>query len=242
MTLLLLSGTGEARQIARALAVEGVPAVASLAGATRAPASMGLPTRHGGFGGDAGFRAYLHRVGIASVLDATHPFAHRVSARTARVCAELGLPYCQLLRPAWQPGPGDRWTDLPREEAAARHVPRGATVFLATGRQTLPRFANLEGRRVLCRHIDPPDAPFPFPGGEFLIGRPPFSVADERALFARLGVDWLIVKNAGGAAPRAKLAAARELGIRVGMIARPPQPDSPRVATVEAALDWARRS
>ena len=37
MTLLLLAGTGEARSIAQALAQQAVPAVASLAGATKAP-------------------------------------------------------------------------------------------------------------------------------------------------------------------------------------------------------------
>jgi precorrin-6A/cobalt-precorrin-6A reductase len=114
-------------------------------------------------------------------------------------------------------------------------------VFLGTGRQTLVRFANLAGCRVICRQIDPPDGPFPFAGGEFLIGRPPFSVADEAALFAALGVDWLIVKNAGGAASRTKLTAARQLGIPVLMIARPEQGSWPVVHDLDAALDWVAR-
>ena len=37
MNLLLLAGTGEAQALAKALVEKGVPAVASLAGATRAP-------------------------------------------------------------------------------------------------------------------------------------------------------------------------------------------------------------
>ncbi|WP_101067997.1 cobalt-precorrin-6A reductase [Roseovarius salinarum] len=239
MTLLLLAGTGEARQLARALAERGVPAVASLSGATRAPAALGLPTRTGGFGGEAGFRGYLREAGITAVLDATHPFAHRISARTARVCAELGLPCCQLLRPPWVPGPDDRWTMIAAEEYAAAHIPDGSTVFLATGRQTLGHFANLSGCRLICRQIDPPDGPFPFPNGAFLVGRPPFSVADEKRLFRRLGVDWLVVKNAGGAAAWPKLEAARALGIRVAMIDRPPQPEGVmRAETVDAALSW----
>jgi len=57
-------------------------------------------------------------------------------------------------------------------------------------------------------------------------------------LFARLGGDWLIVKNAGGEAPLSKLIAARNLGIHVVMIRRPPQPDAPRVETVGEALAW----
>jgi len=238
MTVLLLAGTGEAQRIARGLADRAVPAIASLAGATRAPAPTGLPTRIGGFGGDEGFRAYLRGKGITAVLDATHPFAHRVSHRSARICAEEGLPYCQVLRPAWQPEEGDDWVMLAREDEAAGHIAPGSVVFLATGRQTLERFANLSACRLICRQIDPPEGPFPFPNGEFLVGRPPFSVEDEYKLFKRLGVDWLIAKNAGGEVPRTKLVAARQLGIRVAMIERPPQPDAPRVETVAQALDW----
>lgn len=241
LRVLLLAGTAEARAIAGGLAaMPGVAAQASLAGAVRAPAALPLPTRIGGFGGEDGFAEFLRAQRIAQVIDATHPFAHRISARSARVCEPLGTGYLQVLRPAWAPGPGDRWTPIATEEDAARHIPEGATVFLATGRQTLDRFANLGGRRLICRQIDPPGAPFPYPGGEYLVGRPPFSVAGEAALFARLGVDWLVVKNAGGTASRAKLDAARALGLPVAMIDRPPQLDAPRVGTAQAALDRIR--
>ncbi len=239
--LLLLAGSGEARALAEALAkMPGLQATASLAGATRQPADLALPTRTGGFGGREPFRAYLRDNRIGAVLDATHPFAARISARTAEVCAAEGIPYAQVLRPEWRPVPGDDWTCFDREEEVAGFVPEGATVFLGTGPQGLGRFANLTGRRVICRRIDPPRAPFPFPGGEFLVGRPPFSLADETRLFRRLGVDWLVVKNSGGDASRSKLDAARALGIRVALMRRPAQPDAPRFETVEAALDWVR--
>ena len=64
MTVLLLAGTGEAQRIARALADRDCPAIASLAGATRAPNPTGLPTHIGGFGGADGFRAFLKDKGI----------------------------------------------------------------------------------------------------------------------------------------------------------------------------------
>ncbi len=240
MTLLLLAGTGEAKRMAWGLVDSRLPVVASLAGATRDPEPLPVATRIGGFGGADGFVAYLQDAGITAVLDATHPFATRITDRTAAICAERGIPYLQFLRPAWLPGPGDDWTTILAEAEAAAHIPRGATVFLGTGRQTLERFANLEGRRVICRQIDPPTAPFPFEGGEYLIGRPPFPVADEEKLFRQLGIDVLVVKNAGGAASATKLTAARNLGLPVLMIARPPMPDAPRVDTVAAALDWVR--
>ena len=241
MRLLLLAGTAEARQIARALQREPrVHALASLAGATRTPEPVGIPTRIGGFGGREGFAEFLVQSRMHAVLDVTHPFSAGMSRRSAEVCAELGLPYLMFLRPAWTPDPDDNWVFLNDETDAARHIPMGASVFLATGRQSLPRFAALNGRTVYLRQIDPPSGPFPFPRGGVVQGRPPFSVASEEQLFMDLGIDWLVVKNSGGGGGRTKLDAARNLGIPVAMLRRPLQPEVPRVSTVAGALAWVR--
>ena len=241
MTLLLLAGTSEATKIAVELRQHSIQTIASLAGATRSPKDIGLPTRIGGFGGGVGFLSYLKAEGITAVLDATHPFASRMSHRTARLCHERRVPYCQVLRPEWKPVQGDRWTQIQTEEAAIGHIAPASVVFLATGRQSLMRFANLRECNLICRQIDPPEAEFPFENGRYLVGRPPFSVTQEKDLFKKLNVDWLVTKNAGGEASKTKLTAARELDLKVLMIARPEQPDAVRVHTVEAALDWVKK-
>lgn len=238
MTVLVLSGTREGRDIARILHRQGVNLVASLAGATRSPRTQDVPTRIGGFGGEEGFEEFLRNRKIKAVLDATHPFADRITTRTARVCHRLNTPYCLYHRPEWQAASEDNWTLLDDENDAARYIEDGSTVFLATGRKTLERFDNLTNCKLICRQIDPPNGAFPFPNGEYLIGRPPFSVQDEVALFQRLGVDWLIVKNAGGDASFSKLEAARELRLNVGMIKRPARPDALCVSSIDAAVEW----
>jgi precorrin-6A/cobalt-precorrin-6A reductase len=242
MRLLLLAGTWEARQIAAALTREPrVNAVVSLAGAERRPEAFGIPTRIGGFGGDARFSDWVLREGIDGIIDATHPFAAQVSQRTSRIAADLGVDYIQFLRPAWLPEPGDDWTFLNTESDAAKHIPDGARVFLATGRRGLDAFATLHGATLFCRRTDGRAEAFPFPNGLYVMGRPPFSVPQEIGTFSRLGVDWMIARNSGGTASRAKLEAARTLGIRVAMIRRPPQPPGPKVETVAEAMAWVRR-
>lgn len=238
MRLLLLGGTREAREVSATLAdLRDLTVVVSLAEGAEDSA-----TRIGGFGGDEGFRQYLSRDGIGAVLDATHPFAERISMRSARICGEAGLPYAQLLRPAWQPGAGDRWHFAQDEDAAGALPPAGARVLIATGRQRLESFGPMEGRRVLIRRNGPaPDVPPPFADGAWQVGVPPFGVDDEERLFRDLRIDWLIVRNAGGGSSRAKLDAARRLGIEVAMIRRPPRPEALRLDTVEAAVDWAQR-
>ncbi|MEM6276244.1 MAG: cobalt-precorrin-6A reductase [Pseudomonadota bacterium] len=238
MKVLLLAGTREARDVAAWLHAEDVPSIASFAGVTREPELPAIETRLGGFGGRDAFAAYLVEHQITHILDATHPFAAAMSARAHAVGTEQWIAYCQLLRPPWEPQHGDRWTPLAREEDAASHIEEDARVFLATGRQTLSRFAGMGGRYLICRQIDPPDRPFPFPNGEYLVGRPPFSVADEVALFRKLRVDWLIVKNAGGRMSATKLIAARQLSVPVAMIERPTQPPGEKVSTVEEAISW----
>lgn len=242
MRLLLLAGTSEARNLAAALnGVAGLSVIASLAGATRAPVPLACETRHGGFGGRSAFRDWLRDRRIDAVIDATHPFAARISRRAAEICRQEGIEHLMILRPEWTPGPGDCWQMIDAPADLAPLVEPGQTLFLATGRQSLPDFAPLAGATLICRQIDPPDAPFPFVNGRFLIGRPPFSVAEETRLFRQLAVDWLVVKNSGGAASRSKLVAARDLGIPVAMIRRPAPPEATRVTDVAGALDWLRK-
>lgn len=238
MRLLLLAGTGDARRIAQGLVGTGVTTIASLAGVTRQPIDLPCEIRVGGFGGAEGFGAYLKAARIDAVVDATHPFAATMSRTAARVCTALSLAHVQMLRPQWQAGPGDNWHEVAAEADVAKLVPLGATVFLATGRQTLTSYDNMSGRRLICRQIDPPDQPFPFANGAFLVGRPPFTVQDEVDLFQKLGIDWLVVKNSGGQASHSKLDAARLLGIPVAMVKRPPQPECARLSRVPEVLDW----
>ena len=92
--------------------------------------------------------------------------------------------------------------------------------------------------RFVVRLIDPPRQKLPLRCYEVVLGRGPFSVAEERHLLQRHAIDVLVCKASGGAATEAKLIAARELGLPVIMVRRPPPEPGPAVETVEAALDW----
>ena len=235
----MLAGTGEARRLAGKLAeMSNVTATASLAGVTQRPMELAIPTRHGGFGGDDRFRNFLILNDIGAVIDATHPFAAHVTNRTAKICAKANLPYVYVLRPEWRPQPGDDWHYFDQEKEVASLVKPGQTVFMATGPNGLYHYRDLQDCHVICRRIDPPLTPFPFEGGEYLLGRPPFSEQDEIETFRRVNVDWLVTKNSGGDASRSKLDAARALGIKVALMNRPAPPDATIVETEVGAIDW----
>jgi precorrin-6A/cobalt-precorrin-6A reductase len=53
------------------------------------------------------------------------------------------------------------------------------------------------------------------------------------------GIGLLVTKNSGGPMTVAKLVAARDLGVRILMVQRPPQPmGSVTVSTVAEAVQW----
>ena len=234
MKVLVLAGTAEARTLCQVLSESGYDVQASLAGATRKPMPVGVPTRVGGFGGIEGLQSYINDNAIDVLMDATHPFAHRMTANAAAVKV---VHHAVLQRPAWEPSNGDKWTEIEQPSDAADHVKAGQVVFLATGRQTIEGFACLSKAYVYARVIDVPTKDYPF-SGEFLQGRPPFSIEEEVDLFRRLKVEWLIVKNAGGPNSVSKLEAARELSLPVLMLRRPELPNVTIHETVENMMDW----
>lgn len=234
--ILLLAGTGDARRLAGALAPDH-DIVASLAGATRDPAEYPCLVRTGGFGGAAGLAAFLREGKFEAMIDATHPFAARISANAVAAAANTDTPLIRIARPAWAARPGERWIDAPNMDAAARALPPGARAFLAVGKGSLAAFATRTDIRLFLRTVDRPEAPFPGVG-DYIVARPPFDEAAERALLLRLGVTHLVVKNAGGDAGRTKLDAAAALGLPVIVVRRPDEPDAAPATPPEHVSAW----
>lgn len=238
LRILLLGGTTEAMALARAL--EGDARFAptySVAGRTRAPHLPALPCRSGGFGGVAGLIAYLRVEALELIVDATHPFATGMSANAAAAARATGTPLLVLRRPPWTPQAGDRWHSVPSLEAAAAALgERPRRVFLTTGKTELAPFLNAPQHFYLIRSVEQPER-LP-PRSAFLAARGPFSYDDEAALLREHGIEVLVSKNSGGTATAAKLAAARDSGVAVVMVERPPRPPGGEVVPdVAAALE-----
>ncbi|MFD9702069.1 cobalt-precorrin-6A reductase [Lentzea sp. NPDC059081] len=226
--ILILGGTGEARELAAR-----VPAVSSLAGRVSTPALPVGEVRIGGFGGVDGLAQWLRDNGITAVVDATHPFARQITANAFEACARVGVPFLVLRRPGFDPQPGWLWVD--DVAGAARAIP-GSRVFLTTGRQDLAEFAGCP-QWFLARMVEPPEPPMP-QRIEVLLSRGPFTVDGELALMREHRIDVLVTKDSGGRMTSAKLEAARRLGIPVVIVRRPPLPPAETVADVDAAVRW----
>ncbi|MFC5138186.1 cobalt-precorrin-6A reductase [Actinomycetospora rhizophila] len=229
--VLVLGGTAEARELATRLAARGDDVTTSLAGRTRHPRLPAGEVRTGGFGGVDGLAAALGDVDV--LVDATHPFAATMTEHAAAAAARTGTPLLVLRRPGWTAGPEDRWTRVGSLAEAASRISPDARVLLATGRQGVEAFADVDAW-FLVRAIEVP-AVLPA-RAELVLARGPFALDDERALLDRHRITVVVAKDSGGAT-EAKLVAARERSLPVLLVARPPLPGGVEtVAGVDEAL------
>ncbi len=239
--ILILGGTAEAAALAQgavAALPESVEVISSLAGRTRQPRALPGRLRVGGFGGGRGLADFIRAEDISLLIDATHPFAEKISDHAHDACVITGIPRLMLVRPPWRLPPSGRWLEVPDMAAAAAAVVTLAKrVLLTTGTRQLEAFSNLPEQWFLVRMIDQPETPPPLINHQILIARPPFDLASETALLAEFEIDALVSKQSGGALP-AKITAALETATPIILIECPPPPPGNRAETVADCLAW----
>lgn len=236
--VLILGGTTEARELASRLAGRAdLDVTLSLAGRTVNPVEQPVPVRSGGFGGAEGLARHLRENGTDVLVDATHPFAARISANAAAAAAAAKIPLLVLRRAEWKPVAGDRWTvadTIPAAIAALGAEPR--RVFVALGRQELKPLEAAPQHYYVIRSVDPVEPRLDVPNAEYILDRGPFELEREKTLLQDRGIDAIVAKNSGGRAAYAKIEAARALNIPVFLVRRPAAPAGLAVETVEEGV------
>lgn len=233
--ILLLGGTGDALRIARTM-----PAghVYSLAGLGRTPADLACDVRVGGFGGAQGLARYLRDEAITLLVDATHPYAAKISANARAASTITGVPYWALRRQPWVQQANDDWRHVDDWAGIVAALNAFRRPLFALGREPLAHLGEVPAHQFwTIRCLDAHDGNA---RARVIDARGPFSLEGERALFAECGFDVVVSKNSGGAATQAKLQVARERGMPVVMVRRPTLPLADRafddVSELVAAL------
>ncbi|MET1755841.1 cobalt-precorrin-6A reductase [Novosphingobium sp. RD2P27] len=237
--VLLLGGTTEASALADLLDSAGITATLSYAGRTAAPRLQPVPIRIGGFGGVAGLASYLRAHRVTHLVDATHPFAAKMSAHAVAAAREVDVPLVALTRKQWEPVAGDSWShvaSIPDAVAQLAGPPR--RVMLALGRMHVEAFAAQPQHHYLLRFVDAPTEPPALPRHNLVVDRGPFTAEGDVQMMRDHAIDLVVCKNAGGGGAQAKLIAARRIGLPVLMIDRPPLPSRQEVHDPRAVLAW----
>tara|TARA_Y100001970_G_scaffold284203_1_gene401070 strand:- start:874 stop:1668 length:795 start_codon:yes stop_codon:yes gene_type:complete len=250
--LLILGGTFEAYRLVDLLisnfSEEKLIVVSSLSGATTNPKITSGEFRIGGFGGFSGLKNYLKNNNISILINATHPFANKISANAFTISKELGIPYFRLSRPAWKKISGDKWIDVPDVKTAADQLIKkgnslpvdiyNRNIFLSIGSRELHYFKKCHSYNFFIRTIEKPkgiDTPIK---SNFLHDRGPFILKDEINLFKKYSIKLLISKNSGGEQTYSKIEASRKLKIPIIMVKRPKISSTNVSHSVNEAINW----
>ena len=234
--LLLLAGTIEAREMAHYLSMRssGSPELrvtASLAGVTTNPEPLAIPTRTGGFGGVAGLADWVRSEQVTMIIDMTHPYAAQMSKHAVDAAIQTSVSHIRFERECWLPEPGDRWQSFKNWQDMIEAVPAGAHVFVAGGSNMLSDCLWRDDITVTARALLRPDDISD--RITIVLSFPKDTVEEERAMLQSHNITHIFCKNSGGMAARAKIDAARMLGLEVWMLERPNLTEVASVSSLE---------
>ncbi|MGN0775378.1 MAG: precorrin-6A reductase, partial [Candidatus Ventricola sp.] len=163
------------------------------------------------------------------IIDATHPYAVRVS-QSIRTCAvQLGVPLERVMRDeahaAWQEAA--EWVDDAQQAAEAAARTQG-NVLLTTGSHTLGIYAERIAPERLYARVLPTVASIAacegagIPNSHIIAMQGPFSAQLNDALYAQLQIAVMVTKDSGEAGGVSeKVLPALSRGIHVIAIRRP---------------------
>jgi len=244
--ILLLGGTQETRDVARALVEAGHAVLVSTA--WEAPrgllAGPGLFTRTGPLD-LAAMVALIAARSITAIVDVAHPYAAEVHTVAKQGAARAGILYRAFRRPAALRAEDDVIRASTHEDAAAKAFTLGKAVLLTSGSRNIEPYAQLSRRTGLGLFVRILDHPASLAAchqagladENILRGLGPFDVDTNRDHIQRCGVGVLVTKDGGAPAGfRAKLEAAREEQCRVVVVLRPPLAAEDRFETLDAIV------
>jgi precorrin-6A/cobalt-precorrin-6A reductase len=161
-----------------------------------------------------------------------------MSRNAVEACEQTGTPLIALERAPWAKAPGDNWFEVADVNAAVTALSETpAKIFLAIGRQHIAPFASKPQHTYTLRFVDPPEAPLPF-AADVIVSRGPFTLEGELEMLRTRGIASIVARNSGGDGARAKIDAARMLGLPVVMISRPQLPERLQVESVGEIMQW----
>ena len=228
----VFSGTSDGNELARRLSAAGHDVVLSSASAYGTETARRLlphVTHITGGEGDAKRRAAMRKHRAKAIVDATHPFATRISQKLIDLSKDLEIPYLRFERAGAGPYPEATYAET-IEEAARRAMKLGCRIFLATGSKWLREILGLEGAGAKAWFVrilphakaleEALDAGLSYDricamqgdGGKEL----------DKALWRQWRIDCVVTRDSGDAGGLgAKAEACREMGIPLVVVKRP---------------------
>ena len=224
----LVSGTGEGPPLAAALLQRGWQvrvSVVSGAAARAYAAHPALSVAVGALGNDAAVAAQLQCHPPRWVIDASHPFAQRITAQLQAACQTAAVPLLRLLRPPVADA-GERAELLAGLTALSQVDLSGQRLLLAVGARQLREALALSNASVhFARILDNPLSlqlalAAGLGDGQLACLRPGDGAVEE-ALLRRWRISAVLCRQSGGPSETLWRQLARTHGLRLLLLQRP---------------------
>ena len=179
--------------------------------------------------------------GFDVVVDATHPYADKVSENIRAAAEQTATPYYRLLRPR-EEAEDVLWADSPADAAAKlQNLP--GNVLLTTGSKDLKTFTAVKDypSRLFVRVLPSVESltaalSLGYPASHVICMQGPFPKALNQAMMEAVGAKVLVTKDTGKAGGFSeKAAAAKAVGAQLLVIRRPTQETG---MTLEALFEY----
>lgn len=168
--------------------------------------------------------------GATLCIDATHPYAEKVTANIRTACRQSAVPYRRLLRPQSQTDAADVVVST-AADAAAYLAAREGNILLTTGAKEIAAYKDIAPERLFVRVL-PMHASLTaceqvgIPRRHIIAVQGPFSAAFNEMLLREYNIRYLVTKDGGSAGGfEQKREAAQRTGAQLVVIARPEEQD-----------------
>lgn len=246
--ILVLSGTKDGREIVYKLKDKGYDLIVTTAtayGKSLYEEGHGLKVISKRFDYE-GMKILLEHNPIKLAIDATHPYADKVSENIFKACKDLDIGYIRYQR---KESGLEEYQDIIQwvndyEEAARRLSETEGNILLTTGSKTLEIFTGQNSSSRLYPRILPTSnilkkcEELGFKPSNIIAMQGPFSKAMNIEIIIKYDIDILVTKDSGKVGGTVeKLEAAKEMNIPVIIISRPHNKEKSVFDSVDELVD-----
>ena len=171
--------------------------------------------------------AMLNSEGFALVVDATHPYADKVTENIAAACSAAEVEYLRLLRGSVSDDSDGVFVENTAACVEYLKSTKG-NILLTTGSKELPAYAQLH-ERIYARVLPMPAsleicAQAGIAPERIIAMQGPFNAEMNLAMLKMTGAKYMVTKDTGGPGGYgAKISAAKQAGVQAVIIGRPAQ-------------------
>ncbi len=228
--VLIFSGTADGRALAEKLASEGAEVhvrVATEYGAVVMDGD-GIDVQVGSCGGAEGIARTVEENGYSLVIDATHPYARRISEHIREGCSIAGVECIRMRREGG--GSAEGVIEVPTVQDAVDFLKtQEGSILASTGTNELALYAGIPDhtKRVTARILSTKESlekafALGFEGKNLIAAQGPFTEGENIAALKRADAKWLVTKDSGTVGGfEEKIRAARATGAKVVLISKP---------------------